>query len=56
MIVHHTGADREWEYDQELGIGRLDKGLDEAIARGWTVVDMTQDWNRVFPFEGAATP
>ena len=33
------------------GFGRLDKGLDEARASGWTVVDMKADWKRVFPFE-----
>ena len=32
-------------------VGRLDKALDEANAKGWTVVDMKHDWRRVFPFE-----
>jgi phosphoserine phosphatase len=49
-IVHHTDAQREWAYDRESAIGRLDKALDEARARGWTVVDMKRDWKRVFPF------
>jgi hypothetical protein len=31
--------------------GRLDRGLDEAASRGWTVVDMKEDWNRVFPHQ-----
>jgi phosphoglycolate phosphatase-like HAD superfamily hydrolase len=48
-IVHHTDADREYAYDRNSHIGRLDKALDEAKARGWTVVDMKRDWNRVFP-------
>jgi len=48
MYVHHTDAQREWAYDRESHIGKLDKGLDEAAARGWTVVDMKRDWNRVF--------
>jgi phosphoserine phosphatase len=48
LYVHHTDADREWAYDRASSIGRLDKGLDEAQARGWTVVDMKKDWNRVF--------
>ena len=39
-IVHHTDAEREWAYDRQSPIGRLDKGLDEARAKGWTVVDM----------------
>jgi phosphoglycolate phosphatase-like HAD superfamily hydrolase len=50
-IVHHTDAEREWAYDRQSHIGRLDKALDEAKARGWTVVDMKRDWKRVFPFE-----
>ena len=49
LYVHHTDAEREWAYDRESHIGRLDKGLDEAAASGWTVVDMKRDWNRVFP-------
>jgi phosphoglycolate phosphatase-like HAD superfamily hydrolase len=51
LYVRHTDAEREWAYDRESSIGRLDKGLDEAEARGWTVVDMKRDWLRVFPFE-----
>jgi phosphoglycolate phosphatase-like HAD superfamily hydrolase len=50
-IVRHTDADREWAYDRQSSIGRLDKGLDEAQARGWTVVDMKDDWNTIFPTE-----
>jgi hypothetical protein len=51
LFVHHTDAEREWAYDRTSGIGRLDRGLDEAPARGWTVVDMKTDWNRVFEYE-----
>ena len=50
-IVHHTDADREYAYDRSSHVGRLDKALDEANARGWTVVDMKRDWGRVFPAE-----
>ena len=50
-IVHHTDADREWAYDRDSDVGRLDKVLDEANAKGWTVVDMKRDWNVVFPAE-----
>jgi len=49
-LVHHTDAEREWAYDRQSSIGRLDKALDEAKARGWTVVDMKRDWKTVFPF------
>ncbi|RZL86752.1 MAG: haloacid dehalogenase-like hydrolase [Variovorax sp.] len=50
-IVHHTDAEREYAYDRTSNIGKLDKALDEANARGWTLVDMKRDWNRVFPSE-----
>jgi hypothetical protein len=50
-ILHHTDGDREWAYDRESHIGRLDQALDEAQSKGWTVVDMKRDWKRVFPFE-----
>ena len=51
LYVHHTDAEREWAYDRQSSIGRLDKALDEAKARGWTVVDMKQDWEVIHPFE-----
>ena len=50
LFVHHSDADREWAYDR-ASIGGLNKGLDEAQARGWTVVNMKTDWKRVFAFE-----
>jgi hypothetical protein len=49
LIVHHTDAEREWAYDRDSSIGRLDKGLDEATSRGWTVVSMKDDWKTIFP-------
>ena len=51
LLVHHTDAEREWAYDRTSHVGRLDKALDEAVARGWTIVDMKQDWKTVFPKE-----
>lgn len=48
-IVHHTDAEREYAYDRSSHIGKLDKALDEAARRGWTVVDMKTDWKQVFP-------
>jgi hypothetical protein len=50
LIVHHTDAEREWAYDRHSSIGRLDKALDAAQAMGWTVVDMKNDWKKIFPF------
>jgi phosphoglycolate phosphatase-like HAD superfamily hydrolase len=49
LIVHHTDAEREFAYDRESHMGKLDKALDEAPARGWTVVDMKSDWKTVYP-------
>jgi phosphoglycolate phosphatase-like HAD superfamily hydrolase len=50
-IVHHTDAKREWAYDRQSSIGKLDKALDEATAKGWTVVDMQKDWKRIYPYD-----
>ena len=50
-IVHHTDAEREFAYDRKSKIGKLDKALDDANVRGWTVVSMKTDWKRVFAFE-----
>lgn len=44
-----TDAEREWAYDRTSPIGKLDKGLDEAVQRGWTVVDMKKDWKSIYP-------
>jgi phosphoserine phosphatase len=51
VYIHHTDAEREWAYDRESHIGRLDKGLDEANAKGWMVVDMKKDWKVIYPFQ-----
>ncbi|WP_422001071.1 HAD family hydrolase [Reyranella sp.] len=50
-LVHHTDAGREFAYDRQSHFGKLDKALDEARQRGWTVVDMKADWNTVYPFQ-----
>ncbi len=49
-IVHHTDAEREYTYDRQSQsrIGKLDKAIDEAVAKKWTVVDMKQDWKTIF--------
>ena len=44
LLVHHTDSAREWAYDRKSPIGALDKALDEAGKRAWTVVDMKTDW------------
>jgi phosphoglycolate phosphatase-like HAD superfamily hydrolase len=49
LYLHHTDGDREWAYDRESHIGRLDKGLNEAEEKGWTVIDMKKDWKGIYP-------
>jgi phosphoglycolate phosphatase-like HAD superfamily hydrolase len=49
VLIHHTDSEREWAYDRNSHIGRLDRGLDEAAERGWIVVDMKSDWKKVYP-------
>jgi len=51
VLVHHTDAAREFAYDRQSSFGKLDKALDEANAKGWIVVDMKSDWNRIFTFD-----
>jgi phosphoglycolate phosphatase-like HAD superfamily hydrolase len=51
LIVHHTDAEREWAYDRQSHVGKLDKALDEAPKRGWLVVDMKTDWKVIYPAE-----
>jgi len=53
-LVHHTDAVREYAYDRDSSVGKLDKALDEANAKGWTVVDMKNDWKTIFPAAKAA--
>ena len=50
-LVHHTDAEREWAYDRTASFGKLDKAWDEAVQRGWLVVDMKHDWKVIYPFE-----
>ena len=51
LIVHHTDSEREWAYDRQSHVGRLDKAFDEAKVKGWTVVDMMKDWKVIYPFQ-----
>jgi phosphoserine phosphatase len=54
LYVHHDDAEREYAYDRKDALAKLDKGLDEAAAKGWTVVSMKNDWKQIFPFEVTA--
>lgn len=51
IYLHHTDSIREWAYDRDSHIGKLDKGLDEANKKGWTIIDMEKDWKVIYPFE-----
>ncbi len=50
-LVHHTDAVREYAYDRQSPVGRLDKAWDEAVRRKWAIVDMKNDWKVIYPFE-----
>ena len=50
LLVHHTDAEREYAYDRNSAFGRLDEALNVAPINRWTVVDMKQDWKRIFAF------
>jgi len=49
MLVHHDDAAREFAYDRQSSIGKLDRGLDEAAARGWQVLGMKAGWKTIYP-------
>ena len=51
LLVHHTDAEREYAYDRDTSFGRLDKALDAAALNKWVMVDMKNDWKRIFAFE-----
>jgi hypothetical protein len=51
LLVHHTDAEREYAYDRNSHVGKLDQALDEAGQRGWTVVDMKREWKVIYPSE-----
>lgn len=48
LIVHHTDAEREWAYDRSSHVGKLDRGLNEAASKGWTIVSMKDDWKTIY--------
>lgn len=49
VIIHHTDPDREFAYDRDSHIGKLDNALDEAPQRGWIIIDMARDWKVIYP-------
>jgi phosphoserine phosphatase len=55
LILHHDDAEREYAYDRDGHVGRLDKAMDDAPAKGWILVSIERDWARVFPEAAEAT-
>ena len=57
MLVQHDDAQREYAYGPAAGlpdtkVGTFDQALlNEANARGWTVISMKNDWKHIFAFE-----
>ena len=51
LLVHHTDEQREYAYDKDSHIGKLDKALTAAETGSWTVADMKKDWKVIYPFE-----
>jgi hypothetical protein len=49
LFVHHDDAAREFAYDRADKLQQFNKGWDEAVARGWTVVSMKDDWKTIYP-------
>jgi len=49
LIVHHTDEAREFAYDRDSRLGKLDKALDEGNRKGWTITDMKKDWKTIYP-------
>ncbi len=51
LLLHHTDAEREVAYDSLSHIGQLKKGLIDGPSKGWIIVDMKSDFNKVFSHE-----
>jgi hypothetical protein len=56
LLVHHDDGEREFAYDRQSALARLDKAWDEAVSRGWIVVSMKRDWKTVYPAPKAGMP
>ncbi|MBL4732177.1 MAG: haloacid dehalogenase-like hydrolase [Rhizobiaceae bacterium] len=51
LLVHHDDAKREYAYDRKSHIGQLDRGLDEAPKRGWSITSMKSDWKCIYKYQ-----
>ena len=50
LFVHDDAA-REFAYNRADKLQQFNKGWDEAVAKGWTVVSMKDDWKEIYPFQ-----
>ncbi|UXI04545.1 HAD family hydrolase [Photobacterium sp. TY1-4] len=48
LIIHHTDDKREWAYDRDSSVGRLDKSFEVGKKEGWLFVDMKNDWKTIY--------
>jgi len=51
IYVHHDDSLREYYYDRAPGLGQLNRGLDDAAKYHWLIVDMKNDWKKIYPFD-----
>ena len=51
LLLHHDDEEREYAYDRETSVGKLDGALEAAQGSGWVVVSMKNDWKTIFPNE-----
>ena len=52
LLVHHDDAAREYAYGPESKVGTFSDALmSEAKQKGWIVISMKNDWNRMFAFD-----
>ncbi len=51
LLLHHDDAEREFAYDSHSAAGQLGRALEQAPARGWTVVSMQRDFERIYPLQ-----
>ena len=49
LLLHHDDEEREYAYDRETSVGKLDGALEAAQGSGWVVVSMKNDWKTIFP-------
>jgi len=49
LLVHHDDPRREYAYDRDTRMGRLNRALNAAAKQGWVVVSMAHDWKTIFP-------